>query len=486
MVKLLVTYFSLLLVFFISRVQTSDVSVRLDVPAEVTAGTEFEVSVTVSKGDIESFSRFQQEIPAGLTANSHVSSNADFSFEDKRVRMIWLRMPEDDEFTFIYKIKVDERLTGTFSIGGKFSYIDNNERRSVSPVAQSIYINPSPTIDPNLIVDINEFEEKVIQYIPPVSTMAENIACIRQRPFLNAAGTEYTINLLVNKENKQKFAKIEETVPAGFTAVDIDNKDGIFTYKNQKAKFLWMNLPSEPYYMVSYKLIPQNDAAPSLPLISGKFSYLVDEKTIVIDVIEKDLDLASITDEQLQNILEEIKTQPPTLLAEAEQKEPEIVTEPEIKEEPVDIKPPVREPEYTEPEVKEPEVKEPIEQVKQKVTKPKSIRTSEYKFKRDLAYVLEPESGVYYRVQLAAGHIPVNIKRYFRKYSLDREVRKEYHEGWLKYSVGSFPVYKEARDYRVNIWNTTDIDDAFVSAYNDGVRITVQEALMIANQKWYK
>ena len=242
-----------------------------------------------------------------------------------------------------------------------------------------------------------------------------------------------------------------------------------------------MNLPSEPYYLVSYKLIPQNDVKPALPLISGKFSYLVDEKTIIIDVIEKDLDLASITDEQLQNILEEIKTQPPAFLAEAEQKEPEIVQEPEIKEEPV-----YKEPEYIETEVKEPEVKEPAEQVKQKVTKPKSIRTSEYKFKRDLAYVLEPEYGVYYRVQLAAGHKPVDIKRYFRKYNLDKEVRKEYHEGWLKYSVGSFPVYKDARDYRVNIWNTTDIDDAFVSAYNDGIRITVQEALMIANQKWYK
>jgi len=466
MLRIFIVFLNLLVVFFISNFQATDVSLRMDAPQEVTAGTEFEVRITVNKGDVESFSRFQQVIPAGLSASSYLSSNADFTFEDKRIRMIWLKLPEADEFTFIYKVKVDERLKGTFSVGGKFSFIEDNERKSVTLTSQSITINPSPVIDPNLIVDISEFEEKVIQYIPAASMESENIACIRQKPFLGDAGDEYIINLLVNKEDKKKFAKIEEDIPYGYTAVNIDDKNGIFTFKDQKAKFLWMNLPAESFYIVSYRLIPKNDAKLGSPVVSGKFSYLVDEKTISINVVEKDLDLASITSEQLQSIITELKTQPLPLLAEVEQKVPDAEVKTDVPENLV--------------------VEEEKQPVKSDVTKPKGTKTKKYKFKRDLAYVLEPESGIYYRVQVAAGHKPVDIKRYFKKYKLEREVRKEFHENWLKYSVGSFEIYKEARDYRINIWNTTDIDDAFVSAYNNGIRITVQEALMIANQKWYK
>ena len=223
-----------------------------------------------------------------------------------------------------------------------------------------------------------------------------------------------------------------------------------------------MNLPSQPYFTVAYKLIPKekNNAEPK---IKGKFSYLEEEKTISIDIKQTDRDLASLSSAEIGQLISDLNS--PQL---AENKEPldnKAVNE-EVKEEK-----PIRA--FT---IEKPGFGKKKGRDKVKTKEPKN----------NTPYLLEPETGIYYRVQIAAGHKPVEIERYFKKYKLDKEVRKEYHDGWHKYSIGSFPLYKDARDYRIHLWNTTIIADAFVSAYNDGNRITVQEALMIGNQQWYR
>ncbi|MBN1119121.1 MAG: SPOR domain-containing protein [Bacteroidales bacterium] len=440
MIRLFAPYANLLVAVVLKILFQGDVGVNISAPTEVVAGNEFQVQVTINKGDLSAFSRLLQDLPAGLTAKSIETSNADFDFSDKRARFIWLRMPDEEQFTVSYKIKVDPRLKGTFSIGGKFSYIEENERRSVNVQSNNITILPSPNIDPSLIVDIADFERLVIPYIAPAGSDPQ-IACIRQAPKLQADGKSYIVNILVSKERKEKFAKIEENIPNGYVAEVINERDAIFTSKNRTAKFLWMNLPASSFFLVSYKLTPTNSSVRA-PMLFGKFSYLEEAKTVSIDIKQTGQELAQIsTAEELSNLLANIDNE------QLAYNTTETNTGSEVTEKPITVK---------------------------------------SQTKNNTKYKLEPEEGIYYRVQLAAGHDPVNIKRYFKKYKLDKEVRIEIHEGWHKYSIGSFQSYKEARDYRVHVWNTTIIDDAFVSAYNNGNRITVQEALMVANQKWYK
>ena len=60
----------------------------------------------------------------------------------------------------------------------------------------------------------------------------------------------------------------------------------------------------------------------------------------------------------------------------------------------------------------------------------------------------------------------------------------EMDNGLTKYVVGNHKVYKDAHDARNKM--RTNVPDAWVTSYNAGKRITVQEALMISGQKWYK
>ena len=103
------------------------VTVKMIVPSVVGAGQQFRVSITIDKGDLEEFSRLQQELPAGLEAIQENSGAADYSYDNQRVRFIWLKLPAENPIYLTYKIMVNERLKGTFTLGGEFSYVEKNE-----------------------------------------------------------------------------------------------------------------------------------------------------------------------------------------------------------------------------------------------------------------------------------------------------------------------------------------------------------------------
>ena len=460
MIRNIILLFNVVGVLFINLFLSEDVNLSMDVPTEVKAGEEFDVELTFKKGSIESFARFQQELPNGLTAQVVEAAKGDFSFENQKIKVIWLRLPTDKEFKLSYRVKVDERLKGNFDIKGLFSYIEDNQRKSVNVGSPTITITPSTRIDPNLIVDIKEFQQ-MIPVQPPISLIAKNVRCIRQVPSVIGSGNEYVVNILVNKGSTEKFAKIEEEIPEGFTAEPIQTKDAIFTFKDQKVKFLWMNLPPEQRFVVSYKLTPKNKMDTTKPTLKGTFSFIINEATQVIEIVQREVDLSNLDPKNIEGIIASVPE--PTFTATGAKGTEGIPTTSS----------------YTAGEDGGKEIPIKYQKIEEKTrTSTKLIDLKQY--------LLEPEKGVYYRVQIAAGHKPVDIKRYFKKYKISEEIRTEEHEGWFKYSVGSFSAYKDARDYRVNLWNSTTIDDAFVAAYNNGKRITVQEALMITNQKWYR
>jgi len=432
MARILIYLINSLVVLFISGIFSENINVDINAPEVIPAGEKVLIQVTINKNNLDGFARFQQIIPAGLKATKFQTSNAEFEFKDNRLRFIWLKLPKDQkEIKVSYFLEADERLKGNFDLGGSFIFVSDNSRNTIQSKIKNIFIKPSPNVARS--IDIKDFRDFI-----DISKPKDEVVCIRQKPYLDENKSNYVVNLLVYKKDKEKFAKIEEILPKNFSAFAEQTKDPIFSFKSPVAKYIWMNLPKEPYFVVSYK-IPNTEN--QNPQIKGEFSYVEDGITHVIEIIERDdIDLTRKDMAYWQSIIKSSSD----LIAKA--KRSTRKTEP-YKEQPVE---------------------------------------TDQSFNTELTPILDPVKGIYYRVQIAAGHHPVNIKKYFKKYKLKHEVKSEQHEGWIKYSIGAFIVYKDARDYRNFIWNTTTIDDAFVAAYNNGIRITVQEAIMVANQKWYK
>ena len=85
----------------------------------------------------------------------------------------------------------------------------------------------------------------------------------------------------------------------------------------------------------------------------------------------------------------------------------------------------------------------------------------------------KPEEGLEYRVQIAARYEkPVSLAKLSRRYDLPvEEIHEDRYNGFYIYTVGSFPTYKQAKDYKYELIDNNGATGAFVVAFRNGERL---------------
>jgi hypothetical protein len=83
-----------------------------------------------------------------------------------------------------------------------------------------------------------------------------------------------------------------------------------------------------------------------------------------------------------------------------------------------------------------------------------------------------------------AGHRDVSQAWFAKKFNFHNQVDAERHENWIKYTTGNHGKYESARNSREQIRRAHALPGPFVTAYLDGERVTVQEALLVSQQNW--
>lgn len=421
----------------------SDMNLTFDMPTEVVAGESFILNIDVDKGDISNFAKLQLNFPEGFSAELLEGQEGTFTFYDQKMKLIWISLPSDSKFQVKVKINTDKSITGDFNFNGKISFVFDGERKSKDLVTPRFNISPNAkSTEPG----------KTAAATKPAGTSGTSInvgsketemSCSRSFDATQIApGETFLIELKIKKSNVSGFGKIVENLPEGFTAREVEANGALFSQKGSEVKFLWMTLPADDEFTVSYKVMVDDNLTGN-KVIDGKMSYLEgsDKKFSLIDGTSIEINEAPST------------TAPPVTTPPAGGNNNTPPVE--------DKKPPV---EATKPPVED--KKPPVDN-----TPPTDDN-------------LASNHQVNYRVQICALRKQVPTEHFVKNHNVQEHIYLNMHEGWHKYTVGDFKKYMDAREHRGVASSDYKIKGPFVTAYNNGSRITVQEALMITKDEW--
>jgi hypothetical protein len=503
---LLLNFIGLFLVHWFAGTVTMDETA----PASAKAGSEFTVQVKISKGSIGGFARFQDELPEGFTATPIETKGADFRFEAQKVKFIWTSLPADADFEVSYKVTVANTASGDKTISSKFSYIEDSQSQSKTS-SRVIHIEADPNASPlagggtgnstgtgtgnTTETGTGNTTGTGTITTPPDTTAkpAVVVNCLRVVP-TDAVQNEFQVDLHIKKGSITGFAKIEDELPNGFTASAVATGTTDFKFEKNKVKFIWVSLPAgDKEIVLSYK-VTLDPGVNGQQVIKGLFSYIEGEtpKQFIVDG-------SFINVKGTGSPIASGGTNPPDT---ANQRNTGTVNTTTANNNPtggngttttgtgvtgngtsgISNTTPIAD----------------------GTTGSGTTNTgggttgggsntatagnnTGGNTATDPTTVPAPQNGVNFKVQIMALHRTIDNSYFVSNYKISEPIDHDMHEGWTKYivAVKGYPNYKEARDYR-EVMRSKGVVAPFVTAYNSGKRITVQEALMINHQTWVR
>ena len=450
----------------------NDVVITHTAPKEIAIGQEVEVNLIINKNNFSGPGRLKLDLSQadGITVKENMSDGSSFTFKENEVLFIWYDLPSEKNIVISYTIIALENTTGIKKIAGDFSFINDNERKQLE-VPALIF-----KVDSELVAEKNSRENN------------SSTSSVRS---IEKMGNEYFITVKTTIDNHKGFARIKEELPMNFIAEAIETAGSVFKNADGYAKFIWTNLPdSNSEIIVKYK-ITNNIGLDTNFTISGVFSS---EKLISegynsgIDIPEteyvlfKEVISNTETDSIKADITVQEDTKQDTLLELASNnelnteenivnsKDTEEVINETISQVVLDSTIDSFKYEMEDEESKESEEEEVVEVKKEEVIK-------------NIISTKKVNNNVGYKVQILAGHRIISDKQISNQFNYNGEYALETHNGWIKYTVGTNSKYRDARDSRNKLKNY-NFPGPFVTAYNYGERISVQEALILTSQNW--
>jgi len=437
MIKYLVIILNSLFVYLAGFLDSQNpINISSNIPKKIEVGQEAQIEFKISKNSLLGFARFQIELPKGLVVSKNESIGADFTFNEGVAKWVWTKLPLENDIVIKATLRADTVSIGSKTITGKFSYVQNNEKQIVEMSPCEIKIQPNLLNTEDKLTDVSKVKSDTGNYLsnaePSFNVLVERV--IKK----GIKENEFIVDLKIKKGTTKGFARYSDDLPDGISAKAISTDGSSFSVSDGKIKFVWVNVLPKEEFEISYALKSSDSKTINL---KGEYSYL----------------------ENNQSKKYELKS------------EEFIFSNNQFADDKVNI------------QKNSDDIKETKKIDNTKIDSVSKI-SKNLPNKTDVNETLIKQDGlIKFCVQIGAfTNSEVKAAILTKKFNLYQSINSEFAEGYSKFMVGSFPDYKNAREKRENLRNINKIKTAFVVAYNQTKRITVQEALMISNQKWYK
>ena len=438
------------------------ITVSGNIPKTIKAGQEVPIEIKVAKGSMSGFAKLQIELPEGLSLKESDNRGASFSYSDGLAKWVWASLPSENTITVKAILVAESSSSGIKTIGAKYSFVENNAKQVVEMVPIEITVESesgvTTTTEQNTVTTSTETptntETNTVAATNSNKEPEGNVTVIRTIA-KGASEGEYIVNLKIKKGATKGFARYSDDIPEGITAKAIKTDASSFSVADGKVKFVWVSvLPND-----ELELIYSMSSNKSIELtLNGEYSYLEDNQSKKF----------SLTPEQLViNLNTSVATNTETQTTQVTPTETLAVVTP------------------TEEVATSTETTAVVTSTESTDNNNANSGTDTNSSTDIVAK--QQQGNINYMVQIGAfsnGNVTASALK--RKFRISEQVRSEMSGGLSKFMIGSHNEYKDARDQRDVVRNNNGVDGAFVVAYNQSKRITVQEALMISNQKWYK
>ncbi len=135
--------------FCISSQNTLDANM----PEKLATFSTHTLEITINKGPISSFSKYQLDVPDNVTVKEGTSQNGHFSFDGKRAKLVWVESPKTGEFT-VSMVLIIGNASGKGNFEHRYYYIDGETKKEISDASMEVeFISGTATADYNLALN---------------------------------------------------------------------------------------------------------------------------------------------------------------------------------------------------------------------------------------------------------------------------------------------------------------------------------------------